>query len=1296
MEYSAKAIRNVTLEGVTLRLSCTSTLLCLYRAIGLSKSTIFQRLLPLESLRFTAQAGTNRNRSRRKEAVALVLNTRVTSPAIRHATSLAHNFAPDKNRTMATFTAAQFVECLNAEESAQVQRGLDQFLRACSLPPVGSKRKRSDGATAATSPDTAKGCPDCLRDYLKSSPHCAELFRLWDEHITGTSKLRGMDAKQSQHIHMKVIQVLTLVLSQAKEDGFRATRMVVVKTLLQKKMRSLHSALTSSEDASIVRRIVHLFTAIVQQGLAFSRELSHKLSFSSSALLGPLLKSIYGKKAPSKPLFEAYLSFAIRLMEVGPAATRQTLLRPEGLLSILLSHSFQTLSPSHTLTLIQALHTYILQNKEIPMHRKTELLGQRKVLVGGLLECLNSKNEALRHAARSLFEELIDDVENGRQLRKIKVIIAAALAPASDPMQADLLVKVLESDSEVKATYMRSGWKLTLEPRPSFQWLRNVTVAVRIIQAGAGPQEKGNELALPPEDLLPKSMVSRGIQHEKRLVVLQSLDLAIAMLAHCYGVLSGEDGERAARMRMEIIGRMPDASVIQATRSKWIADAWITHRATRLLYWYQQVIPLTLTGRVDFSKLFAQLSFDAANPISSAIVYILLQLLDSPTASASAAHIPKLLNVYRNLPDARLRSIARQVFRKALRHMVLWDDDLVVDACLDMIKNEREERFLMGVLHALKAKSTPPSSAEVAVVMLGKAAEPEEVSFAMNVALYSFLISDEAARTRLRDSASSKQALQLIELFEALSRGDGVSCFTDDNSLESAMELKIMVDVEGSCAALMEEFRDNKMDLSVAVRYCTLLSHIAGSWIEANRRPNPLVGIMLVLQTAAQSFSSAEIVHACLHHEVFKTGAFFCACNEAEVVAVCIIMRTVESISTKQGYGVVTAAKTQFGNLLSSAQLNVRELDVCSYAMFSFSNFISPTECCALAKSIAKRLENSPGLATVSLLNVWLHELKHSHDLVDETVRLAKTFETDGHLELLHEVITGHTEGHNRTGGLRRFLLSQAAPFAGVSWLWSSLKNRRSTKSKVLELFVSMSPDIRDEVCRYFKKSLESGAEERASALFDVFVMASNGALSSDPQMTVLAHHTCQDIMRNPGISYKEEVTAFIRRCGSVKTISRIIDEHVREQKAKVLPMELMQAWLDMDMSLRLDEERGGRFLGRYWSSAFHAKGHTPKVAEKLRAAAQELRMAKAHQRNAFKVGRRKLRHRLSAHVLEVMRLLVEHSSEDVVKEEAHHIQVALVSHSEFIRLMSAPPRLQRETLLLLLRITKKNPEACW
>ena len=492
---------------------------------------------------------------------------------------------------MASFTAAGFVEALNADDISQVERGLGDFIRACSSRRRDSsleashgarKRKRLDSSGAdadISSRVEEKDVRKIIHEYVRSSPHCAELFRLWDEQITGGALVKGLDSKQSHQLFVKVVQALAIVLAHLDEERFQPTRVVVVKKLLQKKMRSLHGAMTSSEDNATARHVVTLFTVIVRQGTAFARELSQKLSFSSAAFLGPLVRSVRGKRATSKALFDAYLSFALALLKAGNPAVINSLLKSDGLLAMLIAQANETLSASRTCALLDALRLDLLNKEAIPMMKKMDLFAQRKVIVGGVVECLASSNERLRLAAKTLLEEFTIDSSELRQLRRIRSMVAAALAPTRDPVQLDLLVALLESDVQVKTTYMRSAWKLTLDPRPSFQWLRNITVAIRLL--GTTPKVgKGGVLALPPDDLLPKALISRGIQHENKLVVLHSIDMAIAILAHCREVFQAEQAVDVARLRMGIIARLPDVNVVRAARTKWAEDEWILHRAT--------------------------------------------------------------------------------------------------------------------------------------------------------------------------------------------------------------------------------------------------------------------------------------------------------------------------------------------------------------------------------------------------------------------------------------------------------------------------------------------------------------------------------------------------------------------------------------------------------------------------------------------------------------------------------------------------------------------------------------------
>jgi hypothetical protein len=198
--------------------------------------------------------------------------------------------------------------------------------------------------------------------------------------------------------------------------------------------------------------------------------------------------------------------------------------------------------------------------------------------------------------------------------------VLQALSPVDDPLQRELLFKLVEAAGPVVTEdFLKNGLaRISLEPRPNFKWVKNIGFLMQVLkmpmltdsllisklalgqdktqqklqqqheEAIRQPQQiKGFSLSqwemlsaafttrvLPREQSLSKITLSKGVQHSSSLVVVQMLDVVMQLLARVqsqleierHAALDRHSRRLAAELDVQVSNwlaqRLPHVSVI--------------------------------------------------------------------------------------------------------------------------------------------------------------------------------------------------------------------------------------------------------------------------------------------------------------------------------------------------------------------------------------------------------------------------------------------------------------------------------------------------------------------------------------------------------------------------------------------------------------------------------------------------------------------------------------------------------------------------------------------------------------
>jgi len=550
------------------------------------------------------------------------------------------------------FQLSEFVSALNSDDSGSLLRGLEAFVETARLQSRSAAeltQVMTGGHGASTSEDgmseERKEEKAIVLQYLAASPVCAEIFDLW----------RGISAREVRvekgteaRFQAAFMDVFASILFQSRSEGdeIDAARIGISRKIIGERFKDVTSFLNGTRDSRLLRAPLKLLTGLAQTGKWACRELLFKLNH-IKGLHAFADKAESGKTKGNLTRFGScrhrFIQYVIAMLANGDVALKKTLLEPKGLVIAMLQKL-----PKDPFGIIEeifkSLEAHVLLDRGIGRKAKIGLFGSPAFLLEVLLplyQRYDDEGDSVREAAHSFMLSLLiepetrifpvqedDELHTVQLARRHRAFSALfqKLQPMTDQFQEELALKIVKLDSSCCLLYSSAACQnLVLDPRPSFNWLKTWTFVAKVFQTplrtfGGKKLHDLNSLSeyilstcFPDNSVVPKGLLSRGLQNLSGLVVTQVADFIVLVLQRCDALIESlhfkDDKQLRNLLGLKLVQRVPDVNVILngvvsgGNVEGEIARDWTRLRYSICLRWYAKMIPQALVGRVDPGKL---------------------------------------------------------------------------------------------------------------------------------------------------------------------------------------------------------------------------------------------------------------------------------------------------------------------------------------------------------------------------------------------------------------------------------------------------------------------------------------------------------------------------------------------------------------------------------------------------------------------------------------------------------------------------------------------------------------------
>ncbi|CAG8456565.1 11592_t:CDS:10 [Ambispora gerdemannii] len=431
-----------------------------------------------------------------------------------------------------------------------------------------------------------------IQEYLQRSPDCEEIFGIWDMQQT----------HNITRLQIAIPDLLAKILDFANSNTTsitKATGTLITRNIITRNyMKTIHQNLTSG-NLPLYQATLRLLIAMNSCGASTTREVYQNFNFGMKAL-GKLFNTRRKQstdenvKSPKTDVRTLYIYFILSFFKYGDSKLKQEILGIKnfvsGLFPGLMHDSYEFIDE-----VLTTLYNHVIIDNEINRTAKVGffnnwILDQNRNNVQGSDRGINEKNF--------------------RVYNIILLRFIVNLNPTNDLRQQELLLKILKVCPELVYPFWKSI-HFSFEPRLSYKWLFNMTLAQKIISLSVPEQQttsipKHHYYNHPPdhpppmhiimENILPNVInrftLSKCIQHQspfikyKTMIVLAAAFLKFGTVVRWFRGVSKSFAEVGAStvilskwnkslqdIHEEMKRRVPDLKVILSLHSSILADA---------------------------------------------------------------------------------------------------------------------------------------------------------------------------------------------------------------------------------------------------------------------------------------------------------------------------------------------------------------------------------------------------------------------------------------------------------------------------------------------------------------------------------------------------------------------------------------------------------------------------------------------------------------------------------------------------------------------------------------------------
>ncbi|KND03819.1 uncharacterized protein SPPG_01275 [Spizellomyces punctatus DAOM BR117] len=434
----------------------------------------------------------------------------------------------------AALTHQELVAALNSDNVETLFSGLSRFNRSLS-------RLINEDADPQVSVEA-----DLLKSYIKGSPECAELFRLWE----------FQQANQIDRIAPVLLDVIAHMILSSKLIEMWSTGSAASRSIIRDWMKPIYRNLSSGKRP-LIQSTLRLLIAVAGFNSATAKELHETFNFTMQALPKLLHTRQKSPREDVKPrrnedVRTLYIRFLFAFLEQGDISVKRFMLEAKDILSSvfkgLADDSYETVDyvlstlrrtviddTNLARTLKVAFFNNYILDQLVKLYARKEVDPDNALAIAdvghefllyicttpGVGVCFQ---DAGWYPAKSTGEGKAITVYN-----KVLLRLLLSLKPTEDPRQEALVLMGLRNCPELVQPYWNELSSLSFEPRVSSKWIANMALAAKIIQLPIPSRLGATIIAMSPPPLmtmvdnvlpppLDRALNIRGLLHPNALV----------------------------------------------------------------------------------------------------------------------------------------------------------------------------------------------------------------------------------------------------------------------------------------------------------------------------------------------------------------------------------------------------------------------------------------------------------------------------------------------------------------------------------------------------------------------------------------------------------------------------------------------------------------------------------------------------------------------------------------------------------------------------------------------------------
>ncbi|KAI9356524.1 ribosome 60S biogenesis N-terminal-domain-containing protein [Zopfochytrium polystomum] len=395
--------------------------------------------------------------------------------------------SPSREQEEEPMTMEELISVLQSENGDILAAGLHRFHAALRR----LAERKVDREISAES--------DLFREYLKSSPECAELFRIWDfESKNQVEKLQSI-----------VPKVIARAIFASRLVNARATGVTMIRRIVKSYMRIVYRNLSSNRQPVMHGAIV-LLSAMSTHTAPCTKELYEAFDFTLKALPTCLkARKESGKQKNSGPgadLRTPYIRFILGFLTLGDAAIKQAVLESKNTIAIfkgVMGDSYGTIS-----LLLSVLQKKVVEDGTISRNVKftffnTSTLEQlTKLYARSDRENPNNISEDGESTVADVVHNFLWNLctipgkgicnvgpgwfsnpaaSKGKSQGGTLLRWLTSLHPHQSLLHQQILLEVLKNCPDLVHLYWEGQSAVSFEPRLSQRWLSNMAVAAKVL-----------------------------------------------------------------------------------------------------------------------------------------------------------------------------------------------------------------------------------------------------------------------------------------------------------------------------------------------------------------------------------------------------------------------------------------------------------------------------------------------------------------------------------------------------------------------------------------------------------------------------------------------------------------------------------------------------------------------------------------------------------------------------------------------------------------------------------------------